>query len=1005
MKLYEIPEITEVNRMPASGIVIPPERRFPLDGQWDFKLFPAPENVPEFKDIRWDKITVPANWTLENCGDLPIYTNVQMPFDNNPPIPPAANPTGIYRKNFTLPENFAGKRVVLHLGGVESYFELYINDRFAGMGKDTRLPSEFDVTGFLVPGENSIECKVLRFSDSSYIEYQDQWWMAGIYRTVYLYATGPVFFEDFAVNGDYDHTTGKGILHCYSHLGFELSHFLPAGPQNDFTVKYTLLSPAGETVDVREKRVAAKYRIDNYIAEVEIEVPQVSGWSAETPVLYSCRAELFDYEGNLLDQQEKRCGFRRVEICGSELLINGKRVMIKGVNRHEHDCRKGKTLDMAGMMSDIRLLKQFNFNAVRTCHYPDDERWYDLCDEYGIYVLDEANIEAHANYAMICRDPRWKNAFISRVERMILRDRSHVSIIGWSLGNESGHGENHLAAAAVVRALDTSRFLHHEGEGKQGWQQNSYDFDTISSAHNDIFCGMYTSPEDLQKYDLNPQATRPAILCEYAHQMGNSGSLADYWEVFHAGKKLQGGFIWDWVDQGLEKFDENGKLFYAYGGDFGEKIHDEDFCCNGLLAPDRTLHPGMFEFRHLVQDVTVTPLGKMEFLLTSRRDFTALGDLSGSYTIEVNGRKVVSGEISELKNIPPRGTMKFHIPTAGLSRKADEEVFVNFAFTAAVDLPAIPAGTLLAHDQADITAEIPAASLPETAADTGEISLYKENGKIVLANGKTAVEVTLDNGQVRLLHAGKVVADQLFACNIFRAPVENDGVPFRMEWQPDRPLAKWIKAGFHQAQDQLLAAESGNGFITLVREISVAAGKMRFTQQFAADGAGFTVTQHYEIPENFPAMPRIGVITSLTEMEEFEYFGRGPWENYIDRNRASQVSRYRSSAVLNSRINYCVPQENGNRTDTREVILYGDGCTLSVTGKPHFEFGVSKYTAGELFAARHPCELTAHRETFLTLDLKQQGMGSSACGPKLPEKYTISGKEYTFEFAFAVKSR
>ena len=656
-------------------------------------------------------------------------------------------------------------------------------------------------------------------------------------------------------------------------------------------------------------------------------------------------------------------------------------------------------------MADIRLLKQFNFNAVRTCHYPDDERWYDLCDEYGIYLIDEANIESHANYPSLCRNHRWKNAFVSRVQRMIKRDRSHVSVIGWSLGNESGHGENHLASAEAARALDKSRFIFHEGESKQGWTQNNYDFAVHFPEYSEVFCGMYVSPESLQEYDLDPAATRPAILSEYAHQMGNSGSLSDYWEVFYAGKKLQGGFIWDWVDQGLEKYDAAGKLFYAYGRDFGESIHDADFCCNGLLAPDRSVHPGMYEFRHLVQDVKVSHCGGFEFEIFNRRDFTAPEHLAGSYTVEKNGRACASGQLTGLDTLLPQTGMRFVLPLKDIVRNPGEEVFINFAFTAAYDLPAIPAGTLLAHDQIDLTALIPADGSPEPAVEkVNPGSFSGRDGSAGLRIGDSVLMLDPSDCRIKLFYKDELISGDFAACSIFRAPVENDGVPFRVAAQSERPLGQWLAAGFDRLTDALAGFEITENTLSLTRKISCTRGEMTFIQKFTAgNDDAFTVSQHYMIPDDFPTMPRIGVICRLENMDDIEYFGRGPWENYSDRKSSSQVGRFRFDAGESRNINYCVPQEYGNHTDTREVICRSSGIRLQFSGMPHFGFGAGKYTPGDLFAAMHPCELPERRETYLTLDLKQRGMGSSACGPLLPGKYELTDKDYRFEFRFRLK--
>jgi len=1011
INLYELPEITDVNRLPMSGAPIAESERFMLDGSWEFKLFPSPASIPEFAEIEFrNKITVPSNWTLGGFGDLPHYTNIKMPFDNNPPFPPEKNPSGVYRTTFTLPDSFLDRRCVIHIGGAESYFELFLNGQFIGMGKDTRLPSEFDISSAVKPGENTMFVKVIRYSDSSYIEDQDQWWMAGIYRSCYIYATSHEYFEDIFISGDWDYRKKEGIFNFECHLGFSPAKYMPqdkptteyCGPEEDFTVRFQLTDQNGQLIGENSGTVSCLFREGGYKLHKKLVLNNVSPWSSETPTLYNCEIQLLDRAGNLLDSRTMRTGFRNVRISGSDLLINGKRIMIKGVNRHEHDCITGKTLTLENMLDDIRLLKQYNFNAVRTSHYPDDERWYDLCDEYGIYVLDEANIESHANFANICRIPRWKNAFVSRVERMVLRDRSHVSIFAWSPGNESGNGENHSAALDRVHQLDNSRVIFHNCETHLPWTQRGYGKINGSELYNNSFCPMYISIDDLKAYDEDPAAVRPAILIEYAHAMGNSsGSLCDYWDLFYSGKKLQGGFIWDWMDQGILQHDKNGKPFFAFGGDFGETIHDSDFCCNGMLAADRSPHPGMYEFRHLVQEIRVRQVKNFNFELTNCRDFTNLENFRGFWNVEINGREVLAGELSGFAALRPGEKMNFSLPVRDISRNEDEEVFVNFTFTAKNDLPAIPAGTLLAHDQYDITSLIPVSKQEIPTADS-VISVTQKSGSVTLANGKSQVIFNTADGKFRLFNDQELLADDLFEANFFRAPTDNDGIKGR-ENQERKPLYKWREAGLDKMTTEVSGYQISGNTLSVIKNLLFAGGTVKFTQNFTAlaDGS-FEVTMHYDIPENFPSLPRVGVKAVLHGLENFRYFGRGPFENYIDRNRAAMVGLYASSAAENSRFNYVVPQEHGNRTDVRFAVLSGSKCEVTISGRPRFEFGMTKYSVEDLDTALHPCELPEHGESFLTVDLQQRGLGTGSCGPQTLEKYELNEKEYDFSFNFKV---
>ena len=1006
INLFENPEITGINRLPMNGIPPAAEERFSLDGEWDFKLLPSPDTEFDPEKDFTDKITVPSNWTLGGYGDLPIYTNINMPFDNNPPIPPKDNPTGIYRKTFELPENFSGKRIVLHIGGAESYLEIYINDTFAGMGKDTRLPSEFDITPFLKAGKNTLLCRVIRFSDSSYIEDQDQWWMAGIYRSCYIYATEAVYFEDAAVSGDWDYENNIARLDYQCKLGFDLKTFLPKGPENDFTLKMRLFDRTGTLLAEESGTINHRFRESRYEYKNSLRLENVLPWTTETPVLYNCVLELSDNDGKLLAQRSLRCGFRNVRIENSALLINGQRVMIKGVNRHEHDPITGKTLPLESMLEDIRLLKQFNFNAVRTSHYPNDERWYDLCDEYGIYLLDEANFESHANYPELCRDRRWRDAIVSRIERMVIRDRSHVSIIAWSPGNEAGDGENHSAAFKRLWELDESRVVFHNGELHPLWTQYSgHDYAGGDDRRNHFFCPMYMGFDELRRYEADPQAVRPAVLIEYAHAMGNSsGSLCDYWDLFYSSKKLQGGFIWDWVDQGLLKHDENGKPFYAYGGDFGEKIHDYDFCCNGMLASDRSLHPAMYEFRHLVQDIKVEYCGNNRFKLTNRRNFTMPGDLNGSWVIEKNGEKIAEGVLPDFSALAPEKSMEFTLDLPICDRDEEHEVFINFLFTQKAGDPVIPAGTLVAHDQIDITALFPAISLIKEF--TPALSSTAINGNIFeLVNGSCSLKYDSESGNISLCDGDRVISENFMDANFTRGFTDNDGIKGREDiwWHK---LFDWLKAGVHDFKRSSVSADVSGNQLKICRTYSGTEESITASMVFTAEENGsFTMVMDVDIPENFPTLPRVGVISMLNGLSEFEWFGRGPFENYIDRNRAAMVGRYRSDADTEANFNYCQPQEHGNRTDVRELILKDDNYCMIFRSPAPFEFGATRFTPADLYKARHPNELVKRKETVLSIDLKQRGVGTESCGPGTPLQYEVSEKSYTFTLNFSLGKR
>ena len=657
------------------------------------------------------------------------------------------------------------------------------------------------------------------------------------------------------------------------------------------------------------------------------------------------------------------------------------------------------------MLEDIRLLKKFNFNAVRTCHYPDSHIWYDLCDEYGIWVLDETDVECHACYPLLCRDPRWKNLFVTRGERMVLRDRSHACIFGWSVGNESGNGENHEAQIRAMRALDGSRIIHHEGEIKPGWRQGGMVFGEGRKEFNELFDPMYIAPDLLKQYGENAPE-RPAILCEYAHAMGNSsGSLCDYWKLFYSLPGLQGGFIWDWIDQGLlERRD--GKDMLCYGGDFGEEVHDFDFCCNGMIAADRRLHPAMYEFRHLVQPVkvTLTDGGKMTFILKSMRDFVSLADLRGVWSFEIDGAETQRGELPDLSGVGPQDTLKFALPLEkkGTGRRG----FVNFRFTLKADAPWAEKGTLLAHDQIEVTAFLDLAPKAVPVVGTSPV-LAEKAGTFSLRSGDTRIVVD-PSGRGVLKRRGRTLLDTLFEANLFRAGTDNDGIRNQLT-RMDKPLGQWLAAGLDALETvsvRVTARGGGEPSVFICRTLRGTDPRALcvFRQRITAlrDGS-FVFAQSFRLPAKFPSMPRIGVIASAAPgFERVRYFGRGPWENYSDRCASAQYGLYETTVKGMYEDSYILPQENGCRTGVTLLELSSHDQCLRLFADTPFSFGVSHFTAQDLMAARHQCELVPRRETFLAVDLARRGLGTGSCGPQTLPQYRLDEKRYAFTFRLQV---
>ncbi len=607
--------------------------RLPLDGTWRFQLLHSPDDAP---GDAWGEATVPGCWTMQVTWDHPIYTNVQMPFAGLPPRVPDENPTGIYERTFDLPVGWEDRRVVLHVGAAESVVLVGLNGHDAGLSKDSHLAAEFDLTALVRPGRNSIRLTVVKWSDATYIEDQDQWWHGGLTRPVYLYATPLTHIADVSAIGGLAPVSLAGTLHISATvewtagppqpgwtlvavsepLGLELAAPVPSGPapghrshagwfagpprRGELDVVAggaagTPLSP--EDTAAREVVLEGVRRRIGRV-DVSAEVPGVTPWSAETPALYPLEIRLVDPSGAVVETAGLEVGFRTVEVRDNELLVNGRAILIRGVNRHDFDPRTGRVVTPEDMRADLVTMKRFGFNAVRTSHYPNDPAFLDLADEIGLYVVDEADIESHAFWGSLCDDPRYLGAWVDRVSRMVLRDRNHPSIIAWSLGNESGHGANHDAAAAWVRRTDPSRPLHYEGAIRLDW--------FADQAVTDITCPMYPPIDAIVAYASSGRARRPLIMCEYSHAMGNSnGTLAEYWEAIEATPGLQGGFIWEWRDHGLVQELPDGSSRDAYGGDFGDEPNDGNFCIDGITFPDRSPKPALWEHRQLALPVRV----------------------------------------------------------------------------------------------------------------------------------------------------------------------------------------------------------------------------------------------------------------------------------------------------------------------------------------------------------------------------------------------------------------
>jgi len=1029
---WKSPEIISVNRLPARATLLPypdaaharshAREKTPwfvsLNGVWDFTLLRRPEEVvagmvaPEFvaRSHGFRKIPVPSNWTLQDTFDKPHYTNVQMPFAHEPPEVPDANPTGVYRTSFHVPAGWSGRRIVLQVGGAESVLYVWVNGQPVGLSKDSRLSSEFDISRFVKTGEdNLLAAVVIKWSDATFIEDQDQWWMGGIFREVSLYTTADPFIDDVFCKAALDDTYRNGTLDLAIAVGFAPPISIAGG----FEVEAQLFDAGGKKVwpkPLRQSVSVSTHDRDRFLPH--FTVPKIAGikpWSAETPHLYSLVVSLFDPEGKCLESTSCRVGFRRIELRFRELLVNGRRVMIRGVNRHEHDDVTGKVISREAMVRDIRLMKQSNINAVRCSHYPNDPLWYDLCDEYGLYLIDEANIEGHAFEHRLCRNPRYASAFLERGLRMVERDKNHPSIIIWSLGNETGYGPNHDAIAGWIRAYDPTRLLHYEGSMRNGTGVTSPIIPNSLGGRfvSDITCPMYTSlPEILENRASDDP--RPFILCEYSHAMGNSnGGLREYWDLFENTPGVQGGFIWEWVDHGIRQKTTEGREFWVYGGDFGDVPNDLNFVCDGLVWPDRAPHSAMWEVKKLHQPVgfRARNLKRGEITVTNKQFFQTLDWLRGTWEVRVNGRLKFEGRLAKVQAAPEKSAViRVPLPKNGWS-KADE-VHLTVRFRARAATPWCERDHEIAFEQFVLN-EPRFRAKPVSTGPREKLELSKSDG-LVHVRG-TELQAVLEPASGRIL-SSKWRDRTVIVCppqlHVWRGPTDNDGCKLTPD-MGNRALAAWVAAGLQDLVTTTRKAKisrkaRGSVSYEVIQELIGRGRKHGFLHHqlylFHADGR-IEMRQTVTADRRLPSLPRMGVTLSLApEFERLRWFGRGPFENYRDRQAAAEVAVYEGT-VTGEYVPYILPQEHGNKTDVRWLeLLAADGMGVRFVSDRLFECSASHFTSHDLFAWKHTTDVVARSEVIVNLDYAQRGLGTASCGPDVLPAYEVKPGKFQFNF-------
>lgn len=1000
MKTWENHQIDGINRMPARAhfLTFPSKEKAllnnnrythafkNLNGVWKFMFLDAPEYSPEgffnsdFDVTKMDDITVPGNWQLQGYGKM-HYSDLWYNFPINPPYVPTENPTGIYKRTFFVEESYRDKKIIIRFCGVDSAYHLWINGKEVGYSKVARNESEFDITDIIRVGEeNDVTVRVYQWSDGTYLEDQDMWWESGIFRDVELIGVPKDGINDYKVIADLDDEYKNGI--------FKVEAFLRTTKEVNVTFE---LVDAGENT-VFTKTVVAKEGkacIDEVIADV-------NHWTAETPYLYKLFMTVED-NGQIVEVIPQNVGFRNIRLNGETFLVNGVAIKFKGVNRHDYSPQNGRVVSREEIEKDIILMKQFNINAIRTSHYPNSYYLYDLCDEYGMYLIAETDLECHGfeltgDYKWITDDPSWELAYVSRMTRMIERDKNHPAIIFWSLGNESAFGCNFRKMTDVAHEMDPTRLVHYEG-----------DFDVESA---DVYSTMYTWIENPKKpylmKDIIEKSKKPHIHCEYCHAMGNGpGNLKDYQDLVYAHDKLQGGFVWEWFDHGIESFTESGEKYYRYGGDFGDDPSNKDFCIDGLIMPDRTPSPGLYEYKKVIEPITTTAVDIQKGIinLLSRYDFANLDRFNLVYKVMEDDVILQTGFMA-VPSIEARANKDITLPydLSAIKVKPGAHYYVNISYQLREDTSYASSG----HELATAQFELPLYKEGIVVRPEGILNVEKEHTTLHVKGANFSLDFNLVNGNLmNIVRDGMQVLSKGPRLTLWRAPISND-----MEI-----IDKLKKVYFlhleHEVVMNIDYHMEGNILKVEVDTInSTTNSAWHFKTKYV-----YTVCPSGDIlidVEGTPSgrvdlapdmLPRIGVSMHLDKsMEHVRYFGMGPGENYADSKEAAQMGLY-ANTVDGLFTNYVIPQENGNHMGCKWVSMTNDrGMGLLASTEGDFNFSASWYEDKDLDDAKHTCDLVKRDYIVFNVDYKQNALGTNSCGQWQLDKYRAKFEDFKLSF-------
>lgn len=1000
MKTWENHQIDGINRMPARAhfLTFPSKEKAllnnnrythafkNLNGVWKFMFLDAPEYSPEgffnsdFDVTKMDDITVPGNWQLQGYGKM-HYSDLWYNFPINPPYVPTENPTGIYKRTFFVEESYRDKKIIIRFCGVDSAYHLWINGKEVGYSKVARNESEFDITDLIRVGEeNDVTVRVYQWSDGTYLEDQDMWWESGIFRDVELIGVPKDGINDYKVIADLDDEYKNGI--------FKVEAFLRTIKEVNVTFE---LVDAGENT-VFTKTVVAK----EGKACIDEVITNVNHWTAETPYLYKLFMTVED-DGQIVEVIPQNVGFRNIKLNGETFLVNGVDIKFKGVNRHDYSPQNGRVVSREEIEKDIILMKQFNINAIRTSHYPNSYYLYDLCDEYGMYLIAETDLECHGfeltgDYKWITDDPSWELAYVSRMTRMIERDKNHPAIIFWSLGNESAFGCNFRKMTDVAHEMDPTRLVHYEG-----------DFDVESA---DVYSTMYTWIENPKKpylmKDIIEKSKKPHIHCEYCHAMGNGpGNLKDYQDLVYAHDKLQGGFVWEWFDHGIESFTESGEKYYRYGGDFGDDPSNKDFCIDGLIMPDRTPSPGLYEYKKVIEPITTTAVDIQKGIinLLSRYDFANLDRFNLVYKVMEDDVILQTGFMA-VPSIEARANKDITLPynLSAIKVKPGAHYYVNISYQLREDTRYASSG----HELATAQFELPLYKEGIVVRPEGILNVEKEHTTLHVKGANFSLDFNLVNGNLmNIVRDGMQVLSKGPRLTLWRAPISND-----MEI-----IDKLKKVYFlhleHEVVMNIDYHMEGNILKVEVDTInSTTNSAWHFKTKYV-----YTVCPSGDIlidVEGTPSgrvdlapdmLPRIGVSMHLDKsMEHVRYFGMGPGENYADSKEAAQMGLY-ANTVDGLFTNYVIPQENGNHMGCKWVSMTNDrGMGLLASTEGDFNFSASWYEDKDLDDAKHTCDLVKRDYIVFNVDYKQNALGTNSCGQWQLDKYRAKFEDFKLSF-------